>query len=727
MNKDINIDMEKIVGKAFEVTNTFLSVIDVERRVLRCTSSTATFLNMTQDELVGKDICQLISGDEMPDDMCSFERMKRTVKRETEELDFRGKCLRVTVDPLLDESGKLQGAVHIIQDVTLEKKLMEDIKLKKEKAESYLSIATVMIVAIDKDGIVTLINKEGCDILGYEESEVIGKNWFDTFLPEHVRGEIKHVSDRVLTGEFPELKYFENPVLTKSGEERMMMWHNAVLRDREGRVTGHLSSGQDITERRKMEQEARDKAFLLDASSAIITKCDLDGSMGYVNPAFLKNMGFDTPDEVLGRPLTDFWMMSGYHDEIMAELQGDVGKGRWEGELQMKRKDGTLIDAYVSAATVYGDDDRPCAMMATSIDITETKKAWEGLRHHEQMFKTITESSRDLIALITFDPQVTYIYVNPPFEKLLGYRPEELVGKSSLDLLYPEDKKRMASLLREYLVKKTSGFFSGKKMEAYERAEYRLRKKTGGWCDLEGIITVSGDNLVLVSRDITQRKAMEQKIRHLNRVLMAVRGVNQLITRESDLKKLMSGVSKYLVESGAYENAWISVFDDTGDFKFFARGKVKRDFPEVKRTLEKGGRLRCQEMALKEGGLVEITDPSRECKGCDLASKYGGVTAFCAPLARDGKVYGTLTVSLPEFVVSSGEERALLIELAGDLSFALYTIERSKAEKVMQEEREKHLHELKVFYDAAIGREERILELKNEVESLREKLKKTKM
>ncbi len=114
----------------------------------------------------------------------------------------------------------------------------------KNKIQNYLDIAGAILVVIDANQTVSLINKKGCQILGYEEKEIIGKNWFDTFIPEGIREEFRMTFKSFMKGETNPVEYFENPVLTKTGEERMIAWRNAVLRDGKGKVVSTLSSGE---------------------------------------------------------------------------------------------------------------------------------------------------------------------------------------------------------------------------------------------------------------------------------------------------------------------------------------------------------------------------------------------------------------------------------------------------------------------------------------------------
>ncbi|MBI4681675.1 MAG: PAS domain S-box protein [Nitrospirae bacterium] len=131
----------------------------------------------------------------------------------------------------------------------------EKARAERDRAQNYLDVAGVMLVALDSDGIVTLINKKGCEILGYMEGDVAGRNWFDTFVPERMRNEVRTVFKRLMSGEVAEVECFENSVLTHNNKEKLIAWHNTVLKDGSGKITGTLSSGEDITKRRGTEAE----------------------------------------------------------------------------------------------------------------------------------------------------------------------------------------------------------------------------------------------------------------------------------------------------------------------------------------------------------------------------------------------------------------------------------------------------------------------------------------
>lgn len=132
----------------------------------------------------------------------------------------------------------------------------EKVRQERDRAQHYLDIAGVIILVIGTDGKVQLINKKGCEILGYTEDEIIGKDWFENFIPEEERHKVKNIFSRMTSGEIDPFEYAENMIITRSGEKRIISWHNSVIKDGNNQqIVAVLSSGEDITERRRAELE----------------------------------------------------------------------------------------------------------------------------------------------------------------------------------------------------------------------------------------------------------------------------------------------------------------------------------------------------------------------------------------------------------------------------------------------------------------------------------------
>lgn len=153
-----------------------------------------------------------------------------------------------------DSNGKPLRAAGIHLDVTDIKMIELELRREKDKAQKYLDMARVIFVALDHEGIVQMINREGCQVLGYPEDEIVGKKWMEHFIPQRYRETIQTVANKLLSEGRAGGDYFVNPVLTSSGDEALISWQNTTLRDEKGAITGHLSSGTDITRQHKHEQ-----------------------------------------------------------------------------------------------------------------------------------------------------------------------------------------------------------------------------------------------------------------------------------------------------------------------------------------------------------------------------------------------------------------------------------------------------------------------------------------
>jgi PAS domain S-box-containing protein len=150
-----------------------------------------------------------------------------------------------------DRTVRLLGA---FQDITEQKRTEKALVMERDRAQQYLDVARVIIVALDAKGKVTQINRKGCQVLGYGEDELIGQDWFSMAVPERNRNEVRNVFQLLMEREVRDVERTQNPIVTSDGEERIVAWQNALLTDEDGNVVGTLSSGSDITARVEAEQ-----------------------------------------------------------------------------------------------------------------------------------------------------------------------------------------------------------------------------------------------------------------------------------------------------------------------------------------------------------------------------------------------------------------------------------------------------------------------------------------
>jgi two-component system cell cycle sensor histidine kinase/response regulator CckA len=253
---------------------------------------------------------------------------------------------------------------------------------ESNKLRKYLEVAGVIVVVLDRQGQVELINRKGCEVLGFREGEILGKNWLSNFIPERMKTEVQLVfsmlvSDAKDAGDAE--GYYENPVLTRGGGERTILWHNSVLRE-DGHVIGLLSSGEDITERKLTEKalkesEARYRLVHNTAFDGIIIANSQDRMID-CNDSAARIFGFSR-DELIGKPVS-IVIPEKYREAHRKGLQRfiETGESRVQGQIaeyEGLKKSGEIfpLELALNNFTLGG------AVHFTAMirDITERKKS----------------------------------------------------------------------------------------------------------------------------------------------------------------------------------------------------------------------------------------------------------------------------------------------------------------------------------------------------------------
>ncbi|MBM4446818.1 MAG: PAS domain S-box protein [Chloroflexi bacterium] len=364
---------------------------------------------------------------------------------------------------LLDRmAANVSFGIESIEREKQRKKFEEQLQQEKDRAQRYLDVAGVMFIANDADGRVSLINRKGCQILGYKQEEIIGKNWFDTLIPERVRDEVKAVFNKLMAGEVEPVEYFENPVLNRNGGERIIAWHNVILKDAVGKIIGTLSSGEDITEREKAEEALRASEvryrLLAENVRDVIWAMDMDLRFIYVSPS-VKYLGGRTAEEVMsmsiGQLLTlssqELAMKTFAEELVMANVTPlDPTRSRTL-EVEILRRDGSTLWVELKMNFMRDPAGRAIGILGVMRDISERKKAEEERREFEQKAQLASRlaSVGEMAAGIAHE-------INNPLTGVIGYSellmqedvPEHI--RSDLEVIH-DGAKRVAGIVKGLL------------------------------------------------------------------------------------------------------------------------------------------------------------------------------------------------------------------------------------------------------------------------------------
>jgi len=297
--------------------------------------------------------------------------------------------------------GRIEGLdpprfVGFIHDITDRKRVVEALRRERDRAQTYLDLAEVMLLALDSSGTISLVNRKGCEILGWPEDELVGRNWFDICLPDGLRDEVKAMFARFFDGTASPAHYAEHEVVTRSGEHKLIAWRSVTLRDERGLVSGTLSSGEDVTEQRRALGALRKSEQLLRDAQSIANlgnyETTIPGGHAFWSSQLYTILGLDPAAGPLS--VEDYLDRCVHPDDRQRFLQAwdlaSRGAGTFDLEYRIVRPDGSLRHVH-SIARITHDGEGRAQVVGTLHDITDRKLAEEEVRQTQDR---LTQFSR---------------------------------------------------------------------------------------------------------------------------------------------------------------------------------------------------------------------------------------------------------------------------------------------------------------------------------------------
>jgi len=307
------------------------------------------------------------------------------------------------------------------------------------------------------------------------------------------------------------------------------------------------------------------------------------------------------------------------------------------------------------------------------VEHNKTEKEVEHLRNE---YRELFNSVKDMVFIHDLNGEI--IQVNETAVDVLGYDKEELL-KMNIKEIDKEQEKTIDRL--EILKNENSIKFEGKHIT-----------KSGEILPVEinaNIIDFRGEKAVLgAARDITERKRKEDFIKHLNEVINVVRKINQLIVIENDKNPLLNKTTEKLVKSNLFDKAWIGLIDDEKciDSVYISGVGDIDEREKFDQMIDDNFIPNCIERVFDEKEMVVIDEGEEVCEDCPFFEGYTDNYVISIKLDYENEDYGVMNISFSDDidVYPSKREFELIQELADDLGYALYNIEKEELKEEMR-------------------------------------------
>lgn len=349
------------------------------------------------------------------------------------------------------------------------------------------------------------------------------------------------------------------------------------------------------------------------------------------------------------------------------------------------------VDLLKQGATDYVLKDRmqrlPSAVQRALDESAEQKarkQAEEELMALSSRQEAILSAIPDI--LMEIDKHNIYTWANQAGMEFFG---EDVIGKN-MDFFF-EGTQEPSDMLQP-LIKGSSDVSYIESWQRRKDGEKRLLT----WWNRE-IRNKKGEVIGKISsaHDITESIKNREIIKHLNKVLLSIRDVNQLIVTEKDPKEIIIQTCNILIRRRGYSEVMIILIDDDGKPLYWAETGIGDDFIPLENNLKKGVMPPCVDELLLHLGITIIKDRSVTCNSCPIVESFIKNQAMIARISHNEKTYGYMSVSAVKDQVIDEEEKSLFLELAGDVGFALYNIDQMNAKKQAEDDRDRIEAELR--------------------------------
>ena len=500
-----------LIREAFDQTAVGLTLVSLEGEFFLVNRAFCELSGFSREELVGNSCCLVSRPEDVEFDQASLGGACQgdappSVEKMLRRRDGSTVWVRRTPGLMRDSAGNPKFIICAYADLTEQRARDRALHSTNRFLSAIIETSPIAIYATDLEGMITLWNPAAERTFGFTRAQALGRR--APFVPEERREEARELRERVLAGQ--ELTDLHLERVRADGTPIHVGGSAAPLRDEDNRIVGMLVMCSDVTEARRTEAAFKEQLHftraLMDAIPNPVYFKDLEGRYRVYNRAWHELWG-DGKDWV-GKSVHDMFdePIAAIHDERDRPLL--AGQSSVQYEALMPITGGRQREMLYNKVSFVDQEGKVAGLIGTITDVTGYKETERALEASEARFRVLTESGLDLISVLAADGAI--LYQSLALKNLLGYDPSETIGRNVFDLVHREDVEAARNAFMRIV--ETSHF--------REPLEFRIRHRDGQWRTFESLGTNCLDNphirgVVFNSRDVTDRKAIQQRIQHL--------------------------------------------------------------------------------------------------------------------------------------------------------------------------------------------------------------------
>lgn len=421
----------------FEKNLNPIAIIDKQGRYLDANPAFLRFVETSKENLLQKNVFDFAPSESKDQIKSAHQALWKTGGTvETEYLvNGKSKILELTITPI--EFKGLEAVIGAGKDVTEHKKAQEALIRSESKWRQILVNTPQIGVSINPDGKISFANEHLLRLTGWEQEEVMGQDWFDFFVPEYIREEIRSVFKAVIEErDIREFSTYENEIISKSGELRNIAWSNVITKDAQDDIIDVTCLGVDLTERKKAEEAIRNSEeryrTILERMEDGYFEVDIAGNFTFFNEAMLSMLGF-TEGEMMGMNNRKF--MDKSNAKKVFDTFNQVyrtGEPYKAFDWELIRKDGSISNIDTSVSLIKDEAGEAVGFRGIARDITEKKMAEKALLQSERQKNLILNSTSEKV--IYYTPDLRVVWANRAAGQSAGKSEKALVGLSCKEI-----------------------------------------------------------------------------------------------------------------------------------------------------------------------------------------------------------------------------------------------------------------------------------------------------